>query len=165
MSVSTGGGKGKSSSSTSSPTANTLAALASQFARETAPVRNTLLADMESVLKGGNFRANQPIIGKAVESSMQAASRARRETSDELARTGLAGTPFGVGELAKVIQEGEQKTSQIAPQMQYDINNLLLQMIPNFILGQASNATSGLSNAIAGDVKKKETALGFGGSK
>ena len=132
-----GGGKGASGSSSA------LAHIANAFFQQTTPLRHELTSQMEEALKTGGIGARIPIITRAVESSKRATSSALRGTGEELARTGLRGTPFGENIMAGTRMEGELRTSQIPT----DMVAQFLTQIPNFVLGAANTAITGLSGA------------------
>lgn len=156
-SVGIGGGKGKEQ--VSSPAADTLANLATQFAGETTSARQSLLSAMEDVLKTGGSKV--PIISRAVEQSRQEGSKALASTDTELAQQGLAGTPFGV--LVKSLTR--QQGNIAAGQTQQSLAQSIFNMIPNFILGQGQTALSGLAGAIPGMNTTKAKGTSYGGSQ
>lgn len=151
-SVSVGGGKSSGSSQTSSPAADTLANLANAFAAETRTARKDLIGMMEEVMQTGG--STLPIISAGVERSRQAGSQARQQTAEQLALSDLAGTPFG----EKIRADQTLATELAARGVETDFAAQILNMIPNFILGQSQTATSGLAGAIPG--QKSETASG-----
>jgi len=157
MSSGIGGGKGSSSSSTSSAAADSLANLAKQFAGETEGIRTGLIDAMQEVLSSGG--SSVPIIARSVDASKQAASNALNETSNDLARSGLAGTPFGENIRASTRQSGEQSAALTGESMAQNI----FSMISNFILGQSQTSTSGLAGAIPGMNTQNQSgkSLGF----
>jgi len=160
MSIGAAGARGgKGTSSVDSPAANTLAGLAEQFATETTGARTGLLDAMQEVLTSGG--SSIPIVSQAVESSKQAASRATTQTTEDLARGDMLGTPFGEAILASTRQQGEQSATQAGQQLAQQI----FAMIPNFILGQGQTALGGLAGAIPGMSKTKETAITAGAGK
>lgn len=136
------GGKGGSSGARASEkTSNqALINMAQQFAGETQGIRRELISQFANVLKTGGSQATIPIIGKAVEASKQATSQSLRQLDEELARTGLAGTPFGVAAKGQATTAGNLATSQVPT----NIIQQFLQMIPNFILGQGQQAVAGV---------------------
>lgn len=154
MGVSVGGGK--SSGSQKDPAATALANIAQQFAGETTPLRTGLISAFSQILSGQGTRL--PVVSQAMESSRQAGSKATSDTSNELARMGLAGTPFGERVLSESRSGANQSTSQAG-------SNAIMQlfsMIPNFTLGQGQTALSGLGGAVGGNVSGKGKSSGFG---
>ncbi len=153
-----GGGFGKSDQSVSSPAANKLANIAEGFAKESEGVRKGLLGTMMEVLKTGG--SSLPIISRSVEQTRLASSKATQETEEDLARKGLAGTPFGEMILSQAKQTGNIEAGKVGQ----GIAQMIFQMIPNFILGQSQTATSGLAGAIPGMNKTSgtEAALALG---
>jgi len=96
---------------------------------------------LESALKGQGSAGNIPIIQQAVERSKQAASQSLAGTSDDLARSGLAGTPFGQAIMAQTQQQG----NQAAARTETDMLSQLIAQVPAFL---AQNATT--INALTG---------------
>jgi hypothetical protein len=153
-----GGGKGRSRGSQSDPAAATLAKLGEQFTEETAGIRTGLIDQMQEILTTGG--TNLPIISQAVEGTRRASSKALRGTEEELARTGLSGTPFG-----ERIEAEQRTTGDIAAATtKTDIVKQLFSMIPNFVLGQSQTALSGLSGAVGGNVSARGSSKGARGS-
>jgi len=120
-----------------------LAKMAKRFEEETRASRQGLAGMFEEIIKTGGSQATTPIISNAVESSQRAGSKTLQQVDENLARSGLAGTPFGAMTRANALQESEYNTSQIGPSMAMKI----LQMIPNYVLGQGQTAMSGLGTA------------------
>ncbi len=120
-----------------------LTQMAQQIFQETTPVRREFIGQLESALAGETEGGMVPVISRAVESARQAASRTERATTEELARTGLSGTPFGASILGQTRAQGEQA----ATQTETNILSQLIAGIPNFVLGQAQTATSAISGA------------------
>jgi hypothetical protein len=77
------------------------------------PLFQESAAQQLEALKTGGVGARIPMIQRAVEASKAATAGALRGTTDELAATGLAGTPFAASTLAGTRMSGEQATSQI----------------------------------------------------
>ena len=134
------GGGGKSAESGAS---EDLVEIAKQFFKETTPVRQELTGQFLEALTTGGSGARMPIISKAVESSQRATSKTMRSTEENLARGGLAGTPFGAQIRAQTQQQGEFATSQVEPNMIMQI----LQQIPGFVTGSSQVTTSGMGQA------------------
>jgi hypothetical protein len=113
--------------------------------------------------RGGGVQV--PIIAQALEASRRAGSQAQSGTRDELARTGLVGTPFG----QSILSQGKRENSMNVANTQTDVMKTLYGMLPNFVLGQSQTALSGLSGAVGGNVKasgdSKNTGAGFGRGK
>jgi hypothetical protein len=153
-----GGGYGQESSSSNSSTAQYLEQWLKSLAEGSTGTRDALLGVFEDVLKTGGSQATIPIISKAVEASMQATSDASRQTAESLAASGLAGTPFGVGEMARTYQQGRQATSQIPAQFSQQILNL----IPDFILGLNQNIAQAGQAAVPGTLEQDSTGTSLG---
>ena len=141
-------GGGKSSGSQSDPTGAALAKLATQFATETSGLRTGLISQLSSAMNGKPTGSQVPIISQAVESSRQAGSQAMQSTNDELARTGLVGTPYGQG----ILEQGKITANQNASNAGTQATQALYNMIPNFVLGTGQSALSGLSGAVGSNV-------------
>jgi hypothetical protein len=124
-----------------------LAQLALGFAEETEGLRGSIVSELENALKGGISETQQSLISGAIEQSLQAGSQAREQVSDELARTGLAGTPFGISQLASTIQAGNQATSQVGTGLKNQIYQAAMQMAGSYATGQAQTATAGLGTS------------------
>jgi len=155
MSGGLGLGGGKSTETRESSAANTLSALAREFAGETGGVRRGLIDAMQEVLSSGG--STIPIISQAVDSSRQASSRALSETEQKLAQSDLAGTPFGENIIATQRGEGERAAASTKESFAQNIFN----MISNFVLGQSQTALGGLAGAIPGDVTTRERGTGW----
>ena len=108
-----------------------------QLFAETTPLRQDLIGQMEAALSGEVEGGMIPLISRAVESTRQAASRTEQATTDELARTGLSGTPFAEAILGQTRQQGEQA----ATQAETNIIAQLMSGIPAFVLGQGQAMT------------------------
>lgn len=158
-------GGGKSSGSQSDPAAGALANLATKFAKETSPLRQSLIGQLSNVItdpSGSQGRQIQvPIIAQAVEASRRAASDAQTQTGEDLARTGQTGTPFG----QRIIAEGKREGNLAAANTQTDMMKALFNLIPNLVLGQSQTALSGLSGAVGGNVSGKGKSSGMGAGK
>jgi len=153
-----GGGKGSSSGSTSSPSAIALTKMAQKFEGETEGIRTGLVDVMQEVLSTGG--SSLPLISRSVEQTRQAGSEALKSTGDQLALSGLAGTPEG-----EQIRAGVSRESEIAAgQTEQALAQMVFQMIPNLVLGQAQTASGGLTGAIPGLNKTtgRESALAVG---
>lgn len=78
-----------------------LAGLGERAQRSAYEPLQEILAQLTGALTTGSMQARQPIYQQAVEESQLAASKAKTGTTEELARTGLVGTPFGQNILAE----------------------------------------------------------------
>lgn len=133
------GSKASNNASAANPESNQdLTDMAKLFAKETKGARTGLLGTMEEVLSTGG--STVPIISRSVEATRRASSNALRGTDEDLARSGLAGTPYGEGIRAGQRQEGEIAAGNTAQQFAQAV----FQMIPGFVLGQGQTATQGL---------------------
>jgi len=136
------GGKAANNADAANPKSNeALAKLAEGFAQETTGARQGLLKAMEDVLATGG--TNVPIISSSIDASRRASSNALKATNEDLARTGLAGTPFGENIRAGQTQEGQLASAAEGEKLAQAI----FQMIPNLVLGQGQNAMGGLGGA------------------
>lgn len=111
--------------------------ISGQLFTEITPLRRDLIGQMEAALRGETEGGMIPIVSRAVESARQAASRTEQATTEEMARTGLSGTPFGASILNQTKQQGEQAGWQA----ETDILSQLLGMVPNYTLGLGQTAT------------------------
>lgn len=114
-----------------------LETIAAELYKESKPLRHDFISTLESALKGETEGGMIPIASNAVESARQAASRTEQATTEDLARTGLSGTPFGASILSQTKQQGEQAGWQA----ETDILQQLINMIPNYTLGLGQTAT------------------------
>ena len=158
MSVGLGGAGGKGTETRESAGAQGLYRLAEQFAAETTGVRTGLLEAMQEVLSTGG--STLPIVSSAVEGSRKASSRALSQVEEELAQSGLAGTPYGENIRAGQIQEGEQAVSKTQDAM----GQKIFDMISNFVLGQGQTTAAAYGSAIPGDTTTKERAKSMAGN-
>lgn len=90
-----------------------LAGVAQRIIRETNPVRREILGQQLEALQTGGVNAQIPIVQRAVDASNRAASQATEAARSDIARTGLAGTPFGANVLANVGLEGRARSAAI----------------------------------------------------
>jgi hypothetical protein len=147
MSNTIGSAAGKRGDAADTQSNEDLAALAKQFNSETQDLRQGIISELTDALGGGVSGAQQSLISQSIENSLQAGAQARGQVSDELARTGLSGTPFGISQLASTISQGNQATSQIGPQLKNQMYNQALQQAASFVLGQSATSMSGLGTA------------------
>ena len=101
-----------------------------------------------------------PIVNRALEASLRAGSQATEQTEEDLARSELLDTPFGQEILAGTKREGALTASQVPT----NIAMQLINMIPNFLLGQGQTIASGLGAAVPGNVTNKGERIGMAGS-
>jgi hypothetical protein len=141
----------KGESNTESGSASALRDYARVFINETTDLRQGIISELSKGLSGELSDTQQGLVSQAIENSLQAGSRSREQVGNELARTGLSGTPFGISQLATTIQQGAANTAGISPNMKNSIYNNALQMASSFVLGQNQAAFGGLGNAISGD--------------
>ena len=146
-----GGGKGETG------TTKDLSKIAKTFFKETTPLRKDLTNQFLEALVTGGAGARLPIVNKAVESSRRATSNTLRGLDEQLAQSGLAGTPFGVQARTQTEQEGRFATSQIEP-------NMVLQMlsqIPGFVMGSNQVTVSGLGQAAGAQAQQAGAEAAF----
>jgi hypothetical protein len=109
-----------------------------QFEKETRGLRGDLVSEMTNVLTGRAApRVATPIIAQAQEQSRLAGAKALSGTESELAMKGLAGTPFGERIMAEQRQAGQAAVGGIAPQIQQQYIEMLMQATPGYATGQA----------------------------
>lgn len=114
-----------------------LGAVAGELYEEITPLRRNFISTLEGALRGEAEGGMVPVVAQAVESAKQASSRTERGTAEELARTGLSGTPFGASILSQTRAQGEQAGSMA----ETNILQQLINAIPNFTLGLGQTAT------------------------
>lgn len=110
------------------------------------PAFESFMSIMSNILQtgeAGTVGPQVPIIQRSVEASRRAGSQAQRGTTEELARTGLAGTPFGETIRAGGEREAAFQTSQIAPNMMMQF----MGMLPNFLSSILQTGIGGLAGA------------------
>ena len=133
-----GGGKKENSSQT-----DDLGQYARLLFNETARLRNELTAQGLEALQTGGISARLPIIARALEASKSAASQSRQQTIDSLARSNLAGTPFGQAILAQQEIQGNQHTADIPTQYASNV----IGLIPQYITALTGQGITGLGGA------------------
>lgn len=131
-----GGGAGPSAS-------KALEAIATQTFEESTPARQELLSQFLEGLRTGGVEARIPIVQRGVEESRAATSGALRQLDEQLALTGMAGTPFGQRIRAETLTAGEQAASRIP----LDVIQQFLSQVPGFVTGQQQISVSGLGQA------------------
>lgn len=127
-------GKGGTSSAD-----NTLSQAASGVIQEGKPLRTELLGQQLEALQTGGVGAQIPIIGAAQSQSRQATARALAGITDDLARSGLARSPFGQRQLASTRLSGEAATDLIPS-----------QVAQAFIAGAPTTGFAGIAPGISG---------------
>lgn len=140
-----GGGKGNNNS------ADRLSNLAKLFAQETTPLRREMNDQFLEALTTGGVEARIPMINKAVESSRQATSNTLRQLDQQLAMSGLAGTPFGQQMRTGALQTGEQQTAGVP----FNIIGQLLQQIPGYVTGANQTVVTGLGQAAGAEAQSQ----------
>jgi hypothetical protein len=111
--------------------------MANQFFGETGPLRQDFTSLLQNALTGDTATAARlPIVASAMEASRKQGAQAMAGTEEELARTGLAGTPFGENIRSNTRANQEFQTSQIPSQFL----GQLLNMIPGYVQGQGQTA-------------------------
>jgi hypothetical protein len=106
-------------------------------------------APLPTSAKYQSATAGIPIVQSAVAASKRAGAKAQTQTAEELARTGLAGTPFGARVMQQGLSESEYQTSQIPARYIEQI----ISAVPNYVLGQGQNISSGLTGLRYGEGK------------
>ncbi len=133
-----GGGKKENS-----PQTDHLGQMARALFNQTAGLRSEYLKQSEEALKTGGINAQIPIIARALEHSRQAQSQSRQTTTDNLARTGLAGTPFGQSILAQQEMTGNQQIADIPT----NYAQHFISQIPAFITSMTGQGMQGQAGA------------------
>jgi len=128
-----GGGGGKGSQKATGGMPPELIQMIQRFETETRGLRGELIGEMTGALTGaGRPRVAMPMIGQMESASRRATSKALTETGTELARTGLAGTPFGERVMAETRQTGAQQLGAIAPTQMQRYIDMILQAAPSY---------------------------------
>jgi hypothetical protein len=146
---------------TTSPAASGLTTFADQLQHETTPLRTSFIAQLFEALMGRG--ANIPIMSQAVEQTRRAGSTALTGTTERLAQTGLAGTPFGEMILAQTGLEGNIAASDTQSQMM----QAFMDLISGFLQEQTKTTAGAYAGAIPGSTttrskgKEKGGALGI----
>ena len=134
-----GGGSGKSSSTTTtSPYAPALWAMASQRNRATMPVLNELSAETQNALQTGGVNSGEPLINRQTDAAREASSQGMETTRQNLARAGLSGTSFAQAILGTQNQSNAGNIANIGP----NVASSFIAGAPNIGLN-----ASGLSTA------------------
>jgi hypothetical protein len=137
-----GGGKDKAGKA--------LAEIAQQFFRETEGLRGGLIGQFEEALNTGGVEARMPVIQKAQERSRQATSSALAQTQNQLAQSGLAGTPFAEMIQGGMLQQGAQQRAGIPT----EIISQMLQQIPGFVTGANQTIIQGMGQAAGAEAQR-----------
>ena len=148
------GSKGKSDRGSN------LADIANAFYLETTPLRRNLISQMDEALTTGGIGARIPLIAKSQEASKRATSSALQQTDEDLARSRLAGTPFGAQARSDVLQRGEINTAMIPT----NIVAQMLQTIPGFVTGANQTIISGLGQSAGAQASQAGAEAGFLGA-
>ena len=139
------GGKGGGGGTT--PATDLLMKIAGDTFAMSKPGLQTSLNALQEMLTTGGMQARQPVYGKAVEASQRAGSQAQSQTAEQLARTGLAGTPFGERTMADTAQQSAYQTSQIVPGMMNEDYFKTLTMLVPLLTGVQSSSLAGMGQA------------------
>jgi hypothetical protein len=139
-----GGGKtSSSSSSTSSPWADVLGRIGLQEWRMAKPAISTYNQQAAEALKTGGVNANIPSINAAVDASRQSSSQSETQLREQLARSGLAGTPFAETIMAQTQGGDAARTGAIPAEA---TQAFIGQTVPT-LEGQANAGTSAIGTA------------------
>lgn len=125
------------------PSSKKLDLIATDLYKQSNPVRMEVFSQLLEGLRTGGVGAQIPIVQSAVEQSRSATSRAMRDTEASLARSGLAGTPFGEQVLAAARTEGEAATGAIPSSLVREF----LSQAPGLITGTGNQVVGGLGSA------------------
>lgn len=139
-----GGGKKENASQV-----DDLGSYARLLFNETAGLRQEFTDQGLEALQTGGINAKIPIIARALEASRGAMSRSRQTTHDSLARSNLAGTPFGQSILAQQEITGNQQIADIPTQYASNFVSLLPQYIST-LTGQGVTGLGGAASAQTG---------------
>lgn len=135
-----GGGKKESSSET-----DYLGQYARALFNQTSPLRKEFTDQSLEALKTGGIGAQIPLIARAVEASKAQTSQNLQTTQENLAKSRLAGTPFGQAIMAGSRIAGDQATARIPT----DYAQGFISQIPGFIGAMTGTAVQGQSGAAA----------------
>jgi hypothetical protein len=139
-----GGGKtSSSSSSTSSPWADVLGKIGLQEWRMAKPAISTYNQQAAEALKTGGVNANIPSINAAVDASRQSSSQSETQLREQLARSGLAGTPFAETIMAQTQGGDAARTGAIPAEA---TQAFIGQAVPQ-LEGQAGRAAGAIGTA------------------
>lgn len=108
---------------------------------EIGTTRSTYINQLLEALITGGVGARIPIISQAVEGVRRASSKSLEATEADLARSGLAGTPYGEQIKASTALEGNVAASS----KRADMIQALLDQIPGFIQGTQQTQMMGYS--------------------
>lgn len=139
-----GGGKKENS-----PQTDQLSSMARALFNQTAGLRKEYTNQSLEALKTGGITAQIPIIARALEHSRRAQSQSRQTTTDNLARTGLVGTPFGQSILAQQEITGNQQIADIPTNYAQSFIN----QIPNFVSTMTGQGIQGQGQASSNEVQ------------
>lgn len=116
---------------------------AKELQEQSRPLRQELFTQLLEGLQTGGVGAQIPIIQRSVEQSRVAGSNSLRQLDEQLALSGLAGTPFGERSRAETVRLNEQNTASIP-------TNIVQQFIgqaPSLVTGTGQTATQGFAAA------------------
>jgi hypothetical protein len=139
-----GGGKSSTSSqSTNSPWADVLGRIGQQQWRMAKPALSAYSGQAAEALKTGGVNANIPSINSAVDASRQSSSQSETQMREQLARSGLAGTPFAETIMSQQQGADSARTGAIPAEA---AQSFIGQAIPQ-LEGQAGRAAGAISGA------------------
>lgn len=115
--------------------------IANQLFSESTPVRQELFKQILEGLQTGGVQAKIPIIQSALESSRVAQSNTMKGIDENLATSGLSGTPFGARTRAEAQEAGNQQIGQIPTNIIRDF----LSVAPGYSSQASGQALQGLS--------------------
>ena len=141
--MSMGGGSKTSQSTTNSPWANDLASIGLQDWRMAKPALQAYSSQASEALKTGGVNANIPSINAAVDASRQSSSQSETQLREQLARSGLAGTPFAQTIMAQQQGTDAARTGAIPAEA---TQAFIGQAVPQ-LEGQAGRAASAIGGA------------------
>ena len=148
-------GTGKGTTARERGAEGQLVSILQNVEQQTAPVRTELGQQIQEALTTGGVGAQIPIISAAQQQSRQATSSAIRGLTEDVARSGLARTPFAARALGETRLAGEQATGLIPSQ----IASQFIGMAPSFAFAGLGPEVSGYST-LAGLGAQRDIAKG-----
>jgi hypothetical protein len=169
MSAGIGGSYGQGKSKQSSEAASMLQKFASSLLGETAGLRSTIASTLKGLItKKGETDFTDISPDAAMETAKRQSAVAARDAANDLAKMGLAGTPYGAGIVSNIRAEGGQNIANI--QAQYDLESktrqqnlfqTLLSLATQYTTGQTGTAVGGLGAAVPGNVRSSGSSMGL----
>ena len=114
-----------------------------EFRADVRPIREESFRQIAEALQTGGIGSRLPIATKAVEATRSATSNALTQIDESLARSNLAGTPFGENIRASQVLSGELEAARIPT----DFAAELTRLGPGLATGTAGTLVQGLGTA------------------